>query len=59
MAADLSSQHEPISELFARSRAENESQFRVSDDQVQFYQDHGYLSGVRVLSEQQVELSKL
>ena len=53
---DLSTRHEPVSGLFDRpARAEGWAQYRLSDGQVEFFREHGYLAGVRVLDDEQVE----
>jgi len=51
---DLSTRHELISDLFANASRDPE-QYRLSDEQVAFYHEHGYLAGVRILSDEQVE----
>jgi len=56
MAQDLSSFHEPVSKIFARVTAENAATWRLSDEQVAFYREQGYLPGVRVLTDEQVEV---
>ena len=55
MVEDLSTLHVPISDLFATDVAGGESKYRLSDDQVQFYQENGYLAGIKVLSDEQIE----
>lgn len=56
MSADLSKQHQPIGGLFhLPGSRDQEDQYRLSDEQVAFYHEHGYLAGVRVLSDEQVE----
>lgn len=52
-AADLSARHELINDLFASHGGDE--QFRLTDEQVAFFHEHGYLAGVRILSEEQVE----
>jgi ectoine hydroxylase-related dioxygenase (phytanoyl-CoA dioxygenase family) len=52
-AADLSARHELITDLF--SSHGGDEQFRLSDEQVAFFHEHGYLAGVRILSEEQIE----
>jgi ectoine hydroxylase-related dioxygenase (phytanoyl-CoA dioxygenase family) len=49
--------HELVSSLFPppRTRAEWD-QFRLNDDQVAFFHEHGYVAGVRVLTDSQVEV---
>lgn len=56
MPHDLSVYHEPISDLFAApaTRAEWE-QYRLSDEQVAFFHEQGYLAGVRILNDEHVE----
>ncbi len=56
MVADLATRHELINDLFSwpRSRAEWD-QYRLSDDQVAFYHEHGYLAGVKLLDDPQIE----
>ena len=51
---DLSSFHHPVSELFQRAEIDPE-QLRLSNDQLEFFRENGYLAGVRLLDENQVE----
>lgn len=54
--ADLSLRHEPLTDLFPRlSKAEAFERYRLSDEQVAFFHEHGYLAGVRVLEESQID----
>ncbi|HVG17947.1 MAG TPA: phytanoyl-CoA dioxygenase family protein [Blastocatellia bacterium] len=56
MPDDLSEHHGLISNLFALpSSAEEWARHRLSDGQVAFYKENGYVAGVRVLSDEQVE----
>jgi hypothetical protein len=56
MTEDLSRYHAPITELFdAPAAAEGWERYRLTDEQVAFYEEHGYLAGVRVFDEAQVE----
>src|SRR5215471_4771297 len=56
MVADLSSSHRPISSfLKLPDSPEGWLQYRLSDDQVAFFHEYGYLKGIRILSEEQVE----
>ncbi len=56
---DLSTKHSPLGALFppaaAQPTAEQFEKYRLSDDQVAFYREHGYLSGVKILEEDQIE----
>jgi ectoine hydroxylase-related dioxygenase (phytanoyl-CoA dioxygenase family) len=56
MPPDLSTHDRPVSD-FVRlpASADGWGRYRLSDEQVQFFHDHGYLAGVRVLSEQQAD----
>lgn len=56
MVADLSTRHEIISDLFTWPRTRDEwEQYRLGDEQVAFYHEHGYLAGVKLLDERQIE----
>jgi len=52
-AADLSAKHELITDLFASQGGDE--QYRLSDEKVAFFHEHGYLAGVRILSDEQIE----
>jgi ectoine hydroxylase-related dioxygenase (phytanoyl-CoA dioxygenase family) len=52
---DLSQAAHPVGSLFADNLAGDPDRFRLSDDQVQFYRENGYLPGVRILDDDQVE----
>jgi ectoine hydroxylase-related dioxygenase (phytanoyl-CoA dioxygenase family) len=53
MTEDLSKRHQPLSNLFpAVSEA---SQFRLTEEQVTFYRTNGYISGLRILNDPQIE----
>jgi ectoine hydroxylase-related dioxygenase (phytanoyl-CoA dioxygenase family) len=54
MAEDLALRHGPVGDLFPRA-GPDESRFRLSEAQVAHYREHGYVAGVRVLDERQVE----
>ncbi len=56
MTADLSLQHQPISRLFASPEdREAAKRFSLTDEQVASYRERGYVAGVRVLNESQVD----
>jgi len=56
MAEDLSRIHHPISDLFAPFPShEDAARFRLTDEQVASYHERGYLAGVRLLSDSQVD----
>jgi hypothetical protein len=53
---DLSSTHTFVGSLFQRpTRSEDWLSFRLSDEQVEFYREYGYLAGVRMLNDAQIE----
>ena len=57
MVEDLSKYHKPIGALLARDLAEKDwERYRLSGEQVEFFRENGYLKGVRVLSDEQVEI---
>src|SRR5947209_984461 len=51
---DLSEFGRPIGSLFPRS-ADHPERFRLTGEQVSFFQENGFLAGVRVLTEEQIE----
>ena len=56
-AADLSRQHGLVGELFRLPASRGEwNAYRLGDEQVAFYEEHGYLPSVRMLSDEQVEV---
>jgi ectoine hydroxylase-related dioxygenase (phytanoyl-CoA dioxygenase family) len=56
MVADLSTQHQPVGTLLGGDAGRDLGRFRLSDEQVAFFHEQGYLAGVRLLSDQQVEV---
>ena len=54
MPEDLSTKHHLISDLFSWPSAGLES-LRLNDDQVEFYRENGYLAGIRLLTNEQVQ----
>ena len=56
---DLSQHHEPVSDLFAVPPAAAWDQYRLTDEQVASYHRDGYLTGIKMLSEDQVEALRL
>jgi ectoine hydroxylase-related dioxygenase (phytanoyl-CoA dioxygenase family) len=53
MVADLSRFHRPVSDLFPPP--EDWLRYRLSDEQVAFYEENGYLAGIKMLDEAQLE----
>jgi ectoine hydroxylase-related dioxygenase (phytanoyl-CoA dioxygenase family) len=56
MSEDLSIWHRPISDLFPSPRTlENWDQYRLTNDQIEFFHTNGYLAGIRLLNDAQIE----
>lgn len=56
MPTDLSSRHDLVGDLFSTATIRGDRErFRLSQEQVDFYNENGYLTGVRVLSDEQVD----
>ncbi|MCO6456124.1 MAG: phytanoyl-CoA dioxygenase family protein [Pirellulaceae bacterium] len=55
MIRDLSTCHQPVGRLFPQLGPQLAAdEFRLTAEQVQFYHEHGYVAGIRVLSDQQI-----
>lgn len=52
---DLSAHHQPITSLFSASRPDL-TRFRLSAAQIEFFKTNGYLAGIRLLDDEQVEV---
>jgi hypothetical protein len=52
MLQDLSQYHSQIGHLFSASGADD---YNLSAEQVEFYRENGYLAGIRILTDEQVE----
>lgn len=56
MPTNFSQYHQPVSELFPRlDDPDVWDRYRLSDEQVAHFHEHGYLAGVRVLDDPQIE----
>lgn len=52
---DLSVYHKPITAMFKMPKTEAEWEpYRLSEEQVRFFHEHGYLAGIKMLDEEQV-----
>ena len=51
---DYSRYHAPVTDLFSDAVNASETRHRLSDSQIAFFHEHGYLRGVRVLTDQQI-----
>jgi len=57
MLNDLSLHHKPITQLFAwPSDASIWDQYRLTQGQIDFFHANGYLAGIRVLNDEQIEV---
>jgi ectoine hydroxylase-related dioxygenase (phytanoyl-CoA dioxygenase family) len=54
MVEDLSARHGPVGTLLPPGPADHD-RYRLRDEQVRFFHEYGYLSGVRILTDEQVE----
>src|SRR4030088_421593 len=53
---DLSRYHQPVGALFPPSTTRHDwGQYRLSEEQIEFFRENGYLRGVRILTDKQVE----
>jgi Phytanoyl-CoA dioxygenase (PhyH) len=53
---DLSVYHHPITPLFPQIfRSEDCDRYRLNDDQTRFFKENGYLAGLRILHEAEIE----
>ena len=52
---DLSLVHHPIGDLFAAHAEEGDLECRLNDEQFDFYHTNGYVAGIRLLDDEQVE----
>ena len=56
MQPDLSAYHEPISDLFVPPvDRQGWDRYRLSEEQIRFFNENGYLAGIRILDDGQVE----
>jgi ectoine hydroxylase-related dioxygenase (phytanoyl-CoA dioxygenase family) len=54
---DLSKIHEQITSMFAWPQTKNDwDQYRLSKEQVKFFNENGYLAGIKMLNEDQLEI---
>lgn len=53
MATDFSHHHQPVTDLFPA--AGDLARFRLSEEQLEFFRENGYLAGVRLLDDAQIE----
>ena len=57
MVPDLSTQHAPLTTLFELlSSGQDATQYRLIPEQIDFFHTNGYLAGIRLLNEAQIEV---
>jgi ectoine hydroxylase-related dioxygenase (phytanoyl-CoA dioxygenase family) len=56
---DLSLNHSPVSNLFPNPTEDDVARYGLSDDQIAFYHENGYLAGVKILSNDQVDALRM
>src|ERR1700680_2771751 len=56
MVQDLSLHHHPVSSLFLTTDQREAAGRTLSEGQIEFFHEYGYLKGVRILSDEQVEV---
>jgi hypothetical protein len=56
MTNDLSTYHHPLTELFGDLRRDEWDRYRLSAEQIEFYEVNGSLAGIRLLTNEQVEV---
>lgn len=55
MVEDLAKHHLPLTALFEQpSTSDDWSQYRLTNEQIEFFHQHGYLAGIRVLNDEQI-----
>ncbi len=60
MIKDLAPYHQALGKLFSRPTSATEwDAWRLTDEQVAFYHDQGYVAGIRVLTDEQVDALRL
>jgi ectoine hydroxylase-related dioxygenase (phytanoyl-CoA dioxygenase family) len=60
MIVDLSKHHDPITNLFpVPETAEEWDRYRLTPDQIEFFHTNGYLAGISLLNDQQIEALRL
>ncbi len=56
MHADLSKYHAPITDLFTWPTTKEEwDSYRITTEQIEFFHEYGYLAGLQILNDEQVE----
>lgn len=56
MPPDLSNFHQPLAGFFTKEAAADD--FHLSDEQIEFFRENGYLAGIKILNDRQIEILK-
>ncbi len=56
MTEDLSTHHHPITSLFGDRSSHDWNRYRLSAEQIEFYEVNGYLAGIRLLTDDQIDV---
>src|SRR5688500_12486480 len=56
MIKDWSNEHKPTGKLFALPGAADWNKYRLSREQIEFFSENGYLQGIRILDDEQIEI---
>lgn len=56
MTQDLSAHHHPVHPLFLPKDQRAAAEYELSNEQIEFFHEYGYLKGIRILSDEQVEV---
>ena len=56
MIKDWSNEHKPTGKLFALPGAADWDKYRLSREQIEFFNENGYLQGIRILDDEQIEI---
>jgi len=54
MVQDLATYHGPITDLFPRYSPDDWDRYCLADEQVEFFNTHGYIAGIQVLDDEQI-----
>lgn len=56
LSRDLADHHRMVTGMFLTPKSDEEWQeYRLSDEQVEFFHEHGYVSGIKLLNEEQID----
>jgi len=57
---DLADYHAPLTDLFARPQTKEDwGQYRLTREQIEFFHENGYLAGIKMLDEVQIQALKI